>query len=250
MTIRRQDTGVEILAQAVSVVQGNLKAFAIYIAITVTGGSLLTTASYLTGGPAEPGTVTGASFAALLALEVVVAVLFSLAQCIAFARFAREMDYPIWRIGSDRDAVRLFFKPWIALNLLYLIPLVSASWAYEVLGNEDMAGSFSLLGLFATVVYIPIGACIMFFGAVERPSTAECLAPLTRQFPKTLVVLLLSAAVVFMCQLMFGLTRSQEWLHPLIFIIFGYFDCVIFTAVFLVCMLDRQAPEDIDSDFL
>ena len=229
--------------------QDNLRALAVYLLITVGASAVGLVGNVLVAGEGEKAVVSGPALVYQFGLDVFLVVAYSLAQCIAFARMGKEMDRPLWKVADDREAIRRFFKLWVALNAALLALLRLSEWTHVILDNEELASVFFTLFTFAGVVHLPAGACIMFFGRFEWHKLGECLSPLANEWPKTLVVLFLSGFLLFLSFYLIAATGSQKWLRPLIDIILGYFDCLIFAAVWLICITDRDSPRESDIDY-
>ena len=89
----------------------------------------------------------------------------------------------------------------------------------------------------------------MFTISFEWRKLGESLAPLWRQLPKTALILGVNTFFFMFCFELMIQTQSQRWLVPAITAISGYFDCLIFSATWLLCMFDHANPEGIDFDF-
>ena len=241
---------MRILGDAVEAVQRNLYALALYLAITV-GSSLLAQVSHhLVGAPVDNPYQSGFWIAYQLGFDVFLVLCAALAQAVVFSRLGKQIDRPLWKIRGDGEALRRYFLMWLILNATAVIIMEAANWAYYVLNNQFLAlFLFRYVLTFVAVVYVPLGAAIMFLGPFRWEKVPECLRPLWRQFPQTLVVLLLNLAWFLLFMLLFVQTESQRWLRPAIDVAFGYVDCVVFAGIWLICMLDRQEPEEIDLGF-
>ncbi|NIA13305.1 MAG: hypothetical protein GWP08_04435 [Nitrospiraceae bacterium] len=241
---------MNILVHAIQAVQQNLSALGVYLAITVPAGILLHIANYLANQSPGANPYTNPK---LIAYQVVaslfLAVTYAIASAIAFSRLGKSIDRPLWKISGGREALRRFFPMW----LLLFIPLLCidhlTAWASVPPVKHNLAGLAFLTMLVAHAVVIPIGACIMFHGSAERAHLREALRPLARQFPPSAVILFLGGMMFVFVILLIDATHTQRWLWPAIDIVSGYFDCLIFSGVWLICMMDRQMPEDNDFEF-
>lgn len=240
---------MRILGDAVEAVQRNLYALALYVAVTVGFSIAGQVVNYLMGGPPENPYASGAWTAYLLGLDVVFLVAIGLAQAVVFSRLGKDIDRPLWKIEGDVEAVKRYFVLWVALNTGATALDKAALWSHTVLGNDALTATLTLFHAVVIVVHIPIGAAIMFLGPFEWRKLPECLRPLWRQFPQTLVVVLFNGVWFGFFVFLLAQTQSQQWLRPALQVVFAYVDCVVFSATWLICMLGRQEPEEIDLGF-
>ena len=90
---------------------------------------------------------------------------------------------------------------------------------------------------------VPFGACIMFYGTMARGELVKAIETLLHQLPRLITILLFAWAVSCFAQAMMG--RLPVWASPLVIVIEGYADCVVFSTTWLVCMVHRdEEPED------
>lgn len=240
---------MEILQRAIQAVQRNLSALGLYLLITV-GTSAAGTAAYgVLGSPEESAYGKGTLFLCGLAIDALLTVAYAGAQTIGFARFAKDMDRPLWRIRDDREALQRYFLMWVLLNAC-IMALKQLSFDVPALfDNEDMGIFPGWLLLFAAAVCTPLGAAMMFQRTADWRKIGEVLTPYRRQFPKIFMLCCLNGILfLFMLALVAGIA-SQPGLRLVIDVIFGYFDCVVFCAAWFICILDRQTPEDTDFEF-
>jgi len=239
-----------MVSNAVRAVQQNARALLLYLAITV-GASLI---GYAANGLIMPGPEANLfEHTSLLiykyGLDLFLILCSAFAQALVFARLGREIDRPLWKVKDDREALRRYFGLWFALNAGVFVLSEVTNWIGWLL---DYNQPFPLLFIFmsaASILCVPIGACIMFTLQFEWRKLGESLAPLRRQIPKTALILGINTLFfMFYSELMIQ-TQSQQWLWPAISAISGYFDCLIFSATWLLCMFDRANPEGIDFDF-
>jgi len=240
---------LEILQRAIQAVQRNLFALALYLLITVGASAAGTAVNGVLGSPQESAYSKGTLFLCGLAIAAFLTVACAAAQTIAFARFAKDMDRPLWRIRDDREALQRYFLLWLFLNAC-VTALQQLSFSVSALfDNDDMGIVPGWLLMFASAVCTPLGAAMMFHRTADWRKIGEVLTPYRRQFSKILMLCCLNGILfLFMLALLF-MTASQPWVRLAIDVIFGYFDCVVFCAAWFICMLDRQAPEDTDFEF-
>jgi len=240
---------VELIRDAVNAVQKNLEALGIYIGITLTVSVVSTFANSRMGAPpenpyADPNLVM---YEVVLNLFLVFAA--ALAQSIAFARLGKDIDRPLWKISGDLEAIKKYLPLWAGLNAIVILIQVLTGWSISTFGGSPASGFLFIATVLAMILYIPAGAALMFIRTPEWTHLPEAVRPLFRQFPKTLVILALTGVLYLLQISLIAGTEDQPWLRPLVDIAFAYFDCVIFSAVWLVFMYDRQAPEEVDLDF-
>ena len=239
---------LDIFLRAVQSVQRNLSALAVYLVITVGSSTLATVVNNLVTPPGSPP-AHGSALIYELALNAFLVLTAAAAQAIVFARMGKEMDRPLWKIGGDREALRRYFPLWAVLNAVIMIFNLLA---FEVPAyfEEERLGFIPFWMLIVAVsAYIPLGTAIMFHRGFEWRKLGEGLTPLRRQLGKTLLVMLAGAILFFFYLSLLAQTDSQRWLRPVIDVIYGYFDCVLFSATWIICIFERQMPPEIDLDF-
>lgn len=248
---------MDILREAVQAVQRNLNALARYLAITVGAGVALLAASHLLrarfgieagGAPdALPMALRVYQLGSIIGLAAVVAV----AQATAFSRLGKEMDWPLWRIPGDREALARFFLPWFILNLSVFV-MHSLAFRVLVLSQERLMGVLPLLMVLLFVLTAAastmIGACVMFHGRLSWNELGESLSPLTREAGRSVIVFLFSIFQVLFILTIGMQVASTKWMLPLLDIISGYCDCVVFAGTWRLCMIDRDTLRDTEID--
>jgi len=240
---------LRILGDAVEAVQRNLYALALYLAVTVGFSIAGQVANYLAGGPPESPYASGLWTAYLFGLDAVFLIAIGVAQAVVFSRLGKDIDRPLWKIGGDGEAAKRYFVLWLALNAVATALDRVALWSHTVLGNDALTATLALFHAVVIVIHIPIGAAIMFLGPFEWRKLPECLRPLWRQFPQTLVVVLFNGVWFALFIFLLAQTESQPWLRPALQVVFAYVDFVVFAAAWFICMLDRQEPGGIDLGF-
>lgn len=176
-----------------------------------------------------------------LSRQLVVAGAIGLLQAVVFARLGKEIDRPLWKCGSDREALRRFFVVWFLLNLLQVTLrqlIISARRA----DFQDAEALFSLVFSLTWVLYLPIGVCIMYWGRLDWRHLGEALAPIVEQFRLTLLVFLL-----MLFQLVFD-TVSAEVMRGghgvmgpcVLVVVLTWIECLAFAAMWRICMVHRD----------
>ena len=240
---------MEILQRAIQAVQRNLSALGLYLVITVAASATSTAVYQALGSPEESAFSKGTLFLFGMGFDVCMTLVYAAAQAVVFSRFAKDIDRPLWRIRDDREALQRYFLPWLVLNAcLFLLKQLSFD-VPALLGNDTIGFFPSWLLLFAAAVYLPLGAAMMFLRTADWRNIGEALAPYRRQFGKTFALCCINGILFLFMLALVDRIKGQPWLGLLADIIFGYFDCVIFCAAWLICMFDRQTPENIGFDF-
>jgi len=234
---------VGILSQALQAVQENVRALIIYWAITVSASTVGLVANAFIEGAADVPAPSAPLLACRLGRDVFLVVCYAFAQSIAFARFGKDIDRPLWKIAGDKEAVKRFFKLWLVLNAMVVACYELFVSALVLLDSERLAAVLFPLFALAGIVYVPVGACIMFYGRFERQGLGEGFAPLMNQWPKALVLLCANGLLFFFSLYLIAGAQDRLWLQPIVDVIFGYFDCLIFAATWLICMADRHPPD-------
>jgi hypothetical protein len=182
-------------------------------------------------------------------LDIFLAGAASVLMCVAFSRLGRELDKPLWKVRGDWEAIRRFFALWFLLNLATLT-------LYRIAGSRVAASSDSVVAellflafLVVQAMVVPVGACIMFGGGLRWKDLAEHLHPLVRNLPQVLPVLGVSLLSLLVVISVIPFLVNLIWLVPLVNIISSYVDCLVFVAMWLICMMHRDTFEDIDLDF-
>jgi len=200
----------------------------------------------------------------MLAVGLVYAVVASAVQSIVFARMGEDIDRPVWRCPTDTEALRRFFMPWFLINLTGIAILHFQGVAQRV---ENQEASLVLSGVFlaAYLFALPVGVCIMYLGRFRWSELGTALRPLVRQFDLAVLVLLLRF-VQFTWFMMsyelyvpahrledpgwWTLLQSQVLFLPLANIPIWVMDCLLFAALWRICMINRdQDVEEMDDPF-
>ena len=246
---------MRFLREAIDAVQENLSSLALYLAITVSGGCLQMGYTAIVwhfdlDTTHERAVETGALLAALILVAV-----WAFAKALAFSRMGRELDKPLWKVKGDWEAVRRFFGLWFLLDLVCLSSVYCTG---RLMAMEQGGGAAALYFVYflLSVVSLPIGACIMFAGRADLRRMGEILAPLARELPRTLVVLLFSAAQFLLIDGL-GNEAYDRGAAPVFLVttfavlnvIGGYCECVVFAGTWLLCKADRDTVREDDFDF-
>jgi hypothetical protein len=250
---------VEFLRAAIDAVQRNLAALTLYAAaatlMRLADHSLYWFALNPMGMDAKAYTTGPAGIAVAVALFALVAA----PHTVAFSWMGRDIDRPLWRVKDDWEALKRFYLLWLILDLMPLaIVRLSDPRVYGVESN-----GLAILGLFGfitlSVMAIPVGGCLMFSGHVHWHQLGEILAPLARQPAKTGVVIGIgSVQCLLYLTIATALQGSDADFSPPFAhigldvawtLIGSYLDCLVFAGVWLLCMTDRENPDDFDAEF-
>ena len=249
---------MQSLRNAVDAVQRNLFAVALYCGATVLAVVLkvLMDAAVLRQ--------TGSDFKSLqsgpygvLGTILVIAVL-ALVRCVAFARMGKEIDRPLWRIRDDWEAVTRFFPMWLLLDLVTFACMWLANPNLYG-GNPNAVTAICHIAAFVlNIVAVPVGSCVMFSGHFEWKRLGEALSPLVRQLHRSGAVLLVCLFQLVIHDIVAGhFLANPDTPGPFEFLphriglvlVLAYLECIVFAAVWLLCMADREAPDDNDFEF-
>jgi hypothetical protein len=238
-------------------VNRNLGAAALYIGVVIAAHM-----AFLAGGialgykpPAEGEVVPFHIQAYHLVGQILLAGIVAAAQAVAFSRMGKEIDRPLWRVANDRDALRRFFQLWLTLNLLMVVLEQLATLAGGN-GWGPLLQLILLLYMLFFVLLVPVGACIMFSGAVVRKELVRNLAPLGEQLPRTLL-LILFGVIQFGFLLWLGGYRHAHRddtgtfmaVAAIVGVAAAYVDCLVFAGAWHMCIEHRNADQDVDFDF-
>jgi len=241
---------LRIIVDAIKAVDRNVGALVLYCAICLLGSAGLRLTCHLLLGPDGEAAAPASAQGLLLLLDVVLAAIAAMAQAIAFARIGRDIDRPLYKVRDDKEALKRFFVMWLCLNLMLLLLIRVGSAILAIWQDEVLFLMVMMVIAAVTATIMPAGACVMFAGRFSWPDLREHLAPLGNQLPQTALIVLLSF-LAYAATMDIALRFAQEhWLLPLVADLAScYWDCVVFAAVWLLCMQDRDAPQEYDLDF-
>lgn len=237
---------LNILIEAAQSIQRHVRAFFAYLAIAIPATVFTVVVLFLYPAPKEDPMGSPAIIAWSVGLTVLLVVWWSLAQTIAFSRLGREMDRPLWKVPTDGEAIRRFLPMWCVLNAVPQAAHLGAAWHLSAVGPGLAPSLLALLWISSAVLVTPVGAAIMFLGRPGVKSLGDALRPFGRRFPQTVIVMITSGAVFFFADYINRRTAEQVHLRPVIDVAFIYFDCLIFSASWLLCKLDRDRPDEED----
>ncbi len=185
-----------------------------------------------------------------IAIDIVAVAIVAMAQTIAFSRIGREIDTPNWRVENDRDAIGLFYKLWLLLGLMNITVLRFLDLVVPRMDEAAVQYTLAMLWLTGAVLIVPFGAAVMFYGRVGKQEVGEAVSTMFRQFPHTFLIALVG---IFTGMFLISLQPDLPiWARPALAIADGYVDCLLFAAMWLVCIYHRdeyEHPDDDDFDF-
>lgn len=182
--------------------------------------------------------------------ELATAAVYAAAQSIVFARIGAEMDRPLWKISGDMDSLRRFFKLWFLLDLSSVLLYRLADEFAKAIGNDSSAVTLLLLWIMTVVLFVPFGACVMFYGHVRKEEIGQAVNTLADQFPRFLAILLMGYIIT---SLVLGIQTARilpVWALPSLALLDSFGECLVFSATWLLCIDHRdEDTEGPDLDF-
>ncbi|MBI2433097.1 MAG: hypothetical protein HYV26_09525 [Candidatus Hydrogenedentes bacterium] len=248
-----------ILADAWESLKRNQSALFLYVGGRCLLTLIINTATILLG--ITPDSDSSWIHAFEFSTDLLDAAAYSALMAIVFARMGEDIDRPLWRCPSDREALRRFFVPWFIINIA-LLTMIQLSGRAAKAENSDLAGSLGLLILLATLVAVPIGACIMYHGRLRWSELDEALKPLIAHLDLMLPVfgvlllqflLLMLAAALHVPwdelpdKSLWSLVKTQALFWAIASVPLNALDCLAFAMVWRICMIHRDEGVD-DSD--
>lgn len=186
----------------------------------------------------------------VIVFEIAHNAIYSLIIAVCMARVGRAMDRPLWKCQNDTEAIRRYFEPWFILNLILLVTLNACNWA----STDKTATAFTMLiSLFAaeSMFVFPLGTCVMFAYGLRWRELGEILSPIIRQFGLVLLPCCLGLFSFFLGILSYAyIPRMSEstWVSPAVSAALAPLDFFAFAAMWRICMLCRDMPQDNDLD--
>ena len=180
---------------------------------------------------------------------IVLSVAASALQAVFFAALGREIDRPLWKCPGAEEALRRFFVPWLILNLT-LATIWSLLEQAALAGNAQGILMVEFFLMLAMVFYIPLGACVMYWGRLNWQELGESLAPIVRMLPYTLLPIAFGfAQYAFHLSIVFYLPDPIRDNIPVLCLIdvpYAVIECFIFCMMWHICMLYRDLPVESD----
>ena len=182
-----------------------------------------------------------------LGMAIYLAVAASAVMAVFFAELGVRVDRPIWKCAGPREALRRFFIPWLIINLA-TITLVDIQARLLVAEKRDAGAAIEMLILIVHLGAVPIGACIMHWGALVWSDIGSALKPMARRMPLALLpcaiaflqYALMNLRALFLIE--YDVTTFMTLLItdiPLLLM-----DLVIFIMTWRLCMHYRNMPDE------
>jgi hypothetical protein len=233
-----------MLRTAVETVQRNIRGLLLYVIITTVYFTMKLAIEnryeHLVGVDADGAQVS----IYLVVSTLITAVVYAIAQSMAFSTFGREIEKPFWKISNHQEAIVRFFPLWLLLNLTNLLFLNSIPIISSGTGSIN---SWLILWLIFSSTITPIGATIMFYGKCGKEEIESALSTFGHQIPRFFLICFFAFIVN---NLLIGLVAGIPiYGKPFLVIIEGYFECVIFVYSWYICRNHREMLEQSDDDF-
>ncbi len=194
----------------------------------------------------------GGAAAANLCAALYIAVILSAVQAVFLSVLGAAIDKPLWKCKGTADSLKRFFSLWLIINLV-LITLLDIQARFVTADMKDMAAFMEFVIIAAHVTAMPVGACIMHWGAFNWHELADALKPIVRLFSMTL----LPVIVGFIQYTLAGgrsLAMTENMLFNFLFFTITdvpliVVDAYIFTLVWRICMHYRSLPPETEDPF-
>ncbi|MBL7647181.1 MAG: hypothetical protein JNK74_13420 [Candidatus Hydrogenedentes bacterium] len=215
----------------------------------LTGGALLTPDQLAEIKPKPAWYI-----ASHLVADIALACLISLLQACAYARLGADIDRPLWKCLSDREAIARYAVIWIMLNLFYFTLMQLQSSMFDQ-GQVAMATLLSFFALAWNLIYVPIGVCLMHHGGLKELRLAEALMPMLHFLPRTLLVAGLGFLQLILFELILSSVpeamRGLPWIIAPVNIPIIYLECLGVAIMWSTCAEYRAvaAAHQDDDDF-
>ncbi len=224
---------------ALAHVQHCYKALFVYVGITAGYVALKVAIETLLLGHIDTTTPNTTYLIINLLLSVLI---YSIAQAIAFPMLAREIEKPLWKVETNRTTFLRFFSFWFTINLA-----VNMFQLLFILAELSPDTKFSLIifSLCLATTVIPFGATVMFYGNTTREEISQALNTMIAQLPYYLITFL---CTFWLYWNFIGLKLSglPDVASPILEIVSGYAECVIFAFCWELCKKHREERENSD----
>ena len=222
------------ILEGFSAVQRNLYALMIYLVVTVIAGIVIQITDFMIGIDELSGNIAQQQPVYMIIRGLFVVICSAIAQTHAFSRFGQQIDD---RFGRVENKLHIFFL-WFILNLTFELVMNWIDWESVPLWLQP----WPILIMYVTL--IPIGTCIMFRISSYIDNKTPNRFVISELIPGLLTILMLNGVIFFFYINMLVMIQPILWLYPTLIIIFGYFECVIFTATWHLCTCCRDIPID------
>ncbi|HOZ47984.1 MAG TPA: hypothetical protein PLO37_22165 [Candidatus Hydrogenedentes bacterium] len=239
-----------VLSEALSALRRNAAAVLIYVVLSGGVNAARRACDYVVASQAlfvlDDYALRGYQFIMDLGLGLG----YAFACVLAFTRMGRQIDRPLWKVPNDREAIRRFLLLWFLIGLCGITILRVFERLVETDPGEGTLALMQTFYFLTFVLSIPVGACIMFPGRLDWREVAADLAPLLRQFARTLIIISINFLLFIFHLLLLQFfyfhpqARSDFWLLTITDIPFALVDCLVFAATWMLCITDRRQQEE------
>lgn len=238
---------MRILLDSIRALRENSSAAAVYVLLCVGTSALKRTGDLLIGSEDifTVGPVVLRSYQ--FTMDLLIALGYTMACVLAFSRIGRAIDRPLWKIATDREALRRFFVLWLLIDLALVTTSRLLQRAVEGASSSEPALFLFLLLVAMSLLAVPVGACVMFSGRFQWRDVPANLAPLVHRLSLTFSVMAVNfLAVVFAFDTVPRLAviwpelSKALWFRSLVDVPLAVVDCYVFAATWLICMLHRN----------
>jgi len=242
-----------LLTETLENLRRNRAAVMAYMAAVAAMSLVFRIGGFFLGDYSGEDAVPAGVYAVSLVMDLTLASLYAALQAVAFSAMGREIDRPLWKCAGAAEALRRFFLPWFIINL-GILALARIQLRAAMLDMPDLVILLELCLMMAYCLAVPIGACIMFYGALEWREMGSILAPIARRFGVVWVVLLINFGqfVVSRAAALSGAPPALEIIpaRTLLDAALAMVDCFVFAAIWMVCQIHRnEAPTTDNDDF-
>lgn len=220
-------------------VQNTYKALLIFIAISAGYVALRTGVETLVIGEIDlsnPDTITKIY---LLSATVLTALVWALAQSLAYPIMGEYIERPTWKAHRAPGAFVRFFSFWFTLNLINL----SCFLLIAILPTEDSTReSLQIMWIICQTAITPFGATVMFFGETTKNAMIQAANTMITQLPSYALICFISFFVIITLQI--NTQNIPDYLRPLLEVPSSYLDCFIFAYSWEICRRHREEEEE------
>ena len=184
------------------------------------------------------------------AMYLLEAALWGAMQAVIFARLGKQIDRPLWRSANDLDALRRFFMLWFILNLLFVCTHAILSYAVRA-SNDELVWFLLFVLMLLTMVLLPAGACVMYYGRLVWQELDRALQPLLGQLHLVIFVFAVLFAQYIANFLGQGSYRPPDkaLFEPALYIALltvplAFLECLAFAMMWRICMIHRDVRHE------
>lgn len=182
-----------------------------------------------------------------LGMAIYLAVAASALMAIFFSALGARIDRPIWKCAGAGEALRRFFVPWLIINL-FTITLIDVQTRLLAAERGEVAALLELLVLTVHLAAVPVGACVMHWGALAWHELGAALKPLVRMMSLTLLPLAIAFLQYVFMNLRAAFLVENDAATFMTYMITDIplllLDALIFGLVWRICMHCRNVPEE------